>query len=194
MYSYFKGKIVVKSPVQVVIDCNGIGYEFKISLNTYSKIMSEKECKLYSHLSIKEDAHTLYGFFEESERLVFRLLISVNGVGANTAMLILSSFTPSELSMAVMTDDVNKIKSVKGIGLKTAQRILIELKDKLDKEVGSGQIISISHNTNKLEALSALSMLGFNKAQTDKTLDKVIKEIGSETSVEELIKHCLKLM
>tara|TARA_B110000459_G_C16618581_1_gene500284 strand:+ start:1546 stop:2127 length:582 start_codon:yes stop_codon:yes gene_type:complete len=191
MIAQIKGKLIDKTPTYVVIDCGGIGYEVKISLNTFSQIGEGEICLLYTHFVVREDAQLLYGFKETSERELFRLLISVSGVGSSTAMMILSSLSPSETKQAILNDDVNTLKSVKGIGAKSAERIIIDLRDKIGK-VESGTTISLqSNNTVKDEALSALVMLGFGKNPAEKALDKIIKT-GDDLTVEELIKRALK--
>ena len=191
MIAQIKGKLIDKTPTYVVIDCGGIGYEVKISLNTFSQIGEGETCLLYTHFVVREDAQLLYGFKETSERELFRLLISVSGVGSSTAMMILSSLSPSETKQAILNDDVNTLKSVKGIGAKSAERIIIDLRDKIGK-VESGTTISLqSNNTVKDEALSALVMLGFGKNPAEKALDKIIKT-GDDLTVEELIKRALK--
>jgi Holliday junction DNA helicase RuvA len=191
MIAQIKGKLIDKTPTYVVIDCGGVGYEIKISLNTFSQIGEGELCLLYTHFVVREDAQLLYGFKETSERELFRLLISVSGVGSSTAMMILSSLSPSETKQAILNNDVNTLKSVKGIGAKSAERIIIDLRDKIGK-VDSGATISLqSNNTVKDEALSALVMLGFGKNPADKALDKIIKS-GDDFTVEELIKRALK--
>jgi Holliday junction DNA helicase RuvA len=191
MIAQIKGKLIDKTPTYVVIDCGGIGYEVKISLNTFSQIGEGEICLLYTHFVVREDAQLLYGFKETSERELFRLLISVSGVGSSTAMMILSSLSPSETKQAILNSDVNTLKSVKGIGAKSAERIIIDLRDKIAK-VDSGSTISLPiNNTVKDEALSALVMLGFSKNPAEKALNKIIKE-GDDFSVEELIKRALK--
>lgn len=191
MYEYIQGILVEATPTYAVVDCGGVGYYIHISINTYSNISAQKEVLLYIHQIVREDAHLLYGFFSKEERTVFRQLISVSGVGANTASVMLSSMTVNEIVGAIQTDNVNAIKSVKGIGLKTAQRVIIELKDKIGTTGISGGDGVFSGNTMKDEALSALVMLGFVKAQASKVLDKIVAG-GGITSVEELIKQALK--
>lgn len=191
MYEYIKGILVEAAPTYAVIDCGGVGYYIHISVNTYSNISAEKSVLLYIHQIVREDAHLLYGFFSQEERTVFRQLISVSGVGANTASVMLSSMTVNEIVGAIQTDNVNAIKSVKGIGLKTAQRVIIELKDKIGTTGISGGEGVFTGSTIKDEALSALVMLGFVKAQASKVLDKIVAG-GGITSVEELIKQALK--
>ena len=192
MITHIKGKLVEKNPAFVVIDCNGIGYLLRISLHTYSQIGESELCMLYTHLSIKEDAHTLFGFSEREERELFRHLISVSGVGPNTAQMILSSLSPLDAQQAIIAENVSLLKSVKGIGGKTAQRIILDLKDKLAKQ---GIVVDksiIQHNTTREEALSALTMLGFSKNAIEKVIDKELQEGVLE--VEELVKRVLKKM
>ena len=192
MYSYFKGKLVEKSPTDAVIDCNGVAYQLNISLQTFSAIKDQESCKLYAHLVVREDSQTLYGFATIGERAIFRQLISVSGVGANTARMILSSMTKDEVFNAILSDNAAALQSVKGIGGKTAKRIILDLKDKIAKDGQSVEILSDSHNTNKEEALSALVMLGFARNTADKALNKVIKSEGLSLTVEEFIRLALK--
>jgi Holliday junction DNA helicase RuvA len=192
MYAYINGKLVFKCPTYVVIDAGGIGYHINISLNTYAELEEKENCKLYTWLHVKEDAHTLYGFFEEGERRLFLHLISVSGIGPNTGRMILSSITPSEIQTAIVKGDVPLIQRIKGIGPKSAQRMILELQDKLKKE-GPDSLISMPvHNTAKDEALSALVMLGFNKNIAEKALESAIKASAENLSVEALIKIALK--
>ena len=191
MYEYIKGVVIEATPTCVIVECSGMGYSIHISVNTYSQISSSKEVLLYLHQIVKEDAHLLYGFYGKEERTVFRQLISVSGIGANTANVMLSSMTVKEIAGAIMTENVNAIKSVKGIGLKTAQRVIIELKDKINAVEYADVANFGAVSTIKEEALAALVMLGFVKAQVAKVLDKIISG-GSVTSVEELIKLSLK--
>ena len=193
MYAYFSGKIAEKSPTYVVLDNHGIGYFINITLNTFTAIGEKEDVKLFVHEQILEDAHHLFGFFTAKERDLFELLISVSGVGCNTARLILSSLTVSELSNAIANDDVKTIQAVKGIGAKTAQRIVIDLKDKLKKNDFQTEIFAVSNNTIKTEALSALMILGFSKAAVEKALDKLLKQMP-EATVEVLIKEALKVL
>lgn len=190
MYEYIKGILVEATPTYAVVECGGIGYYIHISVNTYSRINTEKELTLFIHQIVREDAHLLYGFFSKAERALFRQLISVSGIGANTASVMLSSMSVEEITGAILTENVNAIKSVKGIGLKTAQRVIIELKDKVGTS-GVAESFVFTTNTIKDEALSALVMLGFVKAPAAKVLDKIIAG-GGITSVEELIKQALK--
>lgn len=193
MYAFISGKVTEKTPAYVVIDNHGIGYFINITLNTFTAIGEKEEVKLYTHTQILEDAHNLFGFYSQKERDLFELLISVSGVGCNTARLILSSLTVSELSNAIANDDAKTIQSVKGIGTKTAQRIVIDLKDKLKKIDVQTEIFSAPNNTIRTEALSALTILGFNKAAIEKALDKILKQ-NPDASVEALIKEALKIL
>ncbi len=192
MIHHIEGRLIEKSPTHAILETNGIGYFLNISLITFSKLGTDENCKLYTHLSIKEDAHILYGFAEKSEREIFRQLISVNGVGASTARIMLSSMTAEEITTAIVTSDVNALKSIKGIGAKSAQRIIVDLKDKLGKIDGIEQnILTFANNTNRDEALSALLALGFIKNSVEKVLNKVLKA-QPELDVESLIKEALK--
>jgi Holliday junction DNA helicase RuvA len=191
MFEYIKGQITEISATSAVIEAAGIGYLLNISLNTYSVLNGKKETKVFLHQVIREDAHTLYGFADDNERQLFRNLISVNGVGASTAIVMLSSLSPDELIAAVTTENVNVLKAVKGIGAKTAQRIIIDLKDKLGKISETSQILLPSNNTIQNEALSALVMLGFAKKDTDKIVGKILQE-DPKATVESVIKQALK--
>ena len=193
MYAYITGKIAEKSPTYVVLDNQGIGYCINITLNTFTAIGEKEDVRLFTHEQILEDAHNLFGFFTAKERDLFELLISVSGVGCNTARLILSSLTVSELSNAIASDDVKTIQAVKGIGAKTAQRIVIDLKDKLKKNDFPTEIFTVADNTIKTEALSALTILGFGKAAVDKALDRLLKQMP-DANVETLIKEALKVL
>jgi Holliday junction DNA helicase RuvA len=193
MYEYIKGILVEATPTAAVVDCGGIGYLICISVNTYSRISSEKEVMLYLHQIVREDAHLLYGFYSKEERTLFRQLISVSGIGANTANVMLSSMNVHEIVGAILTENVNAIKSVKGIGLKTAQRVIIELKDKVNASETSHEPLLGTSSVLKEEALAALMMLGFVKAQVSKVLDKLLST-GEINGVEELIKKALKLL
>jgi len=190
MITQLIGRMVEKTPTQVVIDCHGVGYAVHISLHTYSQIGTEENVKLFTHLQIREDAHTLYGFFTPMERSVFQLLISVSGIGANTARMMLSSLEPQQIQRAIVSEDLATIKSVKGIGLKTAQRVLIELKDKMMHLFDGEEIQSLTNNTIKEEALSALEVLGYSRKQSERVIDNAIQS-SPESSVEELIKVAL---
>ncbi len=191
MITHIQGKLVEKNPSYVIIDCNGIGYFINITINTYEKIPSEEHLKLFIHLIIREDSHTLYGFYDVVEREMFKLLINVNGVGPSTARMVLSKLTPKEFQKAVVTNDVGVVKSVKGIGPKSAQRIIIELKDKLDKDLDINNLSLPVENKIKEEALNALEVLGFTKKQIEKVIDSFLKK-DPTISVEELIKQTLK--
>ncbi len=194
MYSYLEGKLVEKTPTYVTLDVNGIGYQVHISLNTYSQIGDKESCKLLCHFVVREDAQLLYGFYTENERILFRHLISVSGVGANTARLILSSMTSEDLYTIITGGNANALQNVKGIGGKTAQRIIVDLQDKLGKQEIHAENVPISHNTKRDEALSGLVILGFNKNVAARTLDKVMVEEGGDVSVEQLIKSSLKAL
>ncbi len=194
MYAYFEGKLSAVNPAFAVIDCQGVGYLLQISLNTYSVIKDREHCRLFAHLAVKEDAHQLYGFADEYERQVFRSLISVSGVGFNTARLILSSLTPDEITQAIAIGDTSLLQSIKGIGAKSAQRIIVDLKDKIHKDSQTSEIITPSRNTTRQETLSALIMLGFSKVQAEKAVDKAIRAGGEGFSVEELVKEGLKYL
>lgn len=191
MYAFISGKIVEKNPAFVVIDNQGIGYHINITLNTFADIGENDHIRLYTYLQVREDAHVLYGFSTDKERSLFLMLLSVSGVGCNTARLILSSLSVTETCQAISNNDVKTIQSVKGIGLKTAQRIIVDLKDKVKKQDLDTEIVSGSYNTIKEESLSALMVLGFSKAATEKVLDKLLKQNPS-ASVEQLIKEALK--
>jgi Holliday junction DNA helicase RuvA len=191
MIDYIKGTITHVSPTYINLETGGIGYFINISLTTFSKLENQSEVRILVHEVIREDSHQLYGFADAPEREIFRLLISVSGVGANTARMMLSSLIPEEIEKAILGSDVNLLKSVKGIGLKTAQRIIVDLKDKVGKHAGSGEIFTFSDNTNREEALSALVMLGFAKSAVSKVLDKIVREEKNLT-VEDIIKRALK--
>lgn len=196
MIAFVEGKIVVKEPTHVVLETHGIGYEIKISLNTFSSLQGEASCRLFTHLNIKEDAHTLYGFKEMGEKKLFLELISISGVGPGTAMMMLSSMGVTDLVTAIASGDVRSVKSIKGIGEKTAQRIILELKDKVGKDLGQGMATLPSsptgYNSLKAEALQALLTLGFQKPAAEKALEAVIKKEGNQISMEQLIKAALK--
>jgi len=191
MYEYIRGSVAAINPASIVIDASGVGYLVNISLNTYTKITGKKEAQLLVHQVVREDAHVLYGFAEKRERDLFRNLISVSGVGASTAIMMLSSLNPDEIIAAVTTGNADELKAVKGIGAKTAQRIIIDLRDKLGKMPESGQILISSDNTLRNEALSALVMLGFAKKDADKVVSKIMKD-NPEATVERVIKTALK--
>jgi Holliday junction DNA helicase RuvA len=192
MYAYIDGKLTYKCPAFVIIEAGGVGYQLHISLNTFVAVKDQEKCKLYVWLHVKEDAHTLYGFSDEGEKRLFLHLISVNGIGPNTGRMMLSSITPIEIQEAIIKGDIDQIKRIKGIGPKSAQRLIIELQDKLQKE-GSGTLISLPvNNTAREEALSALIMLGFAKSAADKAIDNVMKSNSEILSVEQIIKTTLK--
>ena len=191
MITHIRGRLVEKSPTAVVIDCNGVGYFIHISLHTYSQLKDDESIKLLTHLQIKEDAHQLYGFATLMEREIFRLLISVSGIGTNTARTMLSSLTPKQIGEGIAAEDVALIQSVKGIGLKTAQRVIIDLKDKILKIYDIDETLLISDNTNKDEALSALEVLGFAKKNSERMVVKIISN-NPDASVELIIKEALK--
>lgn len=192
MYDYIDGKLAFKCPTYVVVEAGGVGYHINISLNTYSALPQTERCKIYTWLHVKEDAHTLYGFADEGERRLFLHLISVSGIGPTTCRMMLSSITPVEIQNAIIQADVALIQRIKGIGAKSAQRIVLELQDKLKKE-GSDSLISVpQHNTIKDEALSALIMLGFGKQVAEKALDNAVKNATQDLTVEQMIKIALK--
>ncbi|RLJ71838.1 Holliday junction branch migration protein RuvA [Pedobacter alluvionis] len=194
MYAYIDGRLTFKNPAYVVVEAGGIGYHINISLNTYSALGDAERCKLYTWLHVKEDAHTLYGFADEGERRLFLHLISVSGIGPNTGRMILSSITPVEIQTAIVKADLPLIQRIKGLGAKTAQRLVLELQDKLKKE-GADSLISMpQYNTVKDEALSALVMLGFAKQTAEKTIDQILKVTEGSLSVEQLIKQALKTL
>jgi len=193
MIAYIDGKLAYKDPTYIILETGGIGYQIKISLSTYTLVKDQERCKLHTYLHIKEDAHTLYGFFELSEKKVFLDLISISGIGPGTALMTLSSLSPAELQNAIITEDVKVIQAVKGIGAKTAQRIILELKDKMKKEsLIEDKFIPISsHNTLRKEALSALVTLGIARNIAEKSIDGILKREGN-ISLEQLIKLALK--
>lgn len=189
MIAHIKGLLIEKSPTEVVVEVNGIGYSINISLNTFSKLGNNENIKLFTHQIIKEDSHSLYGFFEKSERFLFVKLISVSGVGASTARTMLSSLSPNEIISAISNGDVKLIQSIKGIGLKTAQRIILELRDKLNL-VGDDQTTDLIQNSSVSEAISALEVLGYSNKQTNKVVSQIYNE-NPGIDVESLIKKAL---
>ncbi|EAQ42386.1 Holliday junction branch migration protein RuvA [Polaribacter sp. MED152] len=191
MITQVRGRLVEKSPTEVVIDCNGVGYLLHISLNTFSGLPEDENVVLYTHLSIRDDAHTLFGFINKTEREVFKLLISVSGVGPSIARTMCSSMTSDEIQQAIASENVAVIQSVKGIGAKTAQRVIVDLKDKILKTFNIDEVSVSASNTNKDEALSALEVLGFNRKQSDKVVNTVLKA-NPDASVENIIKLALK--
>ncbi len=191
MITHLRGKLVEKNPTHVVIECAGIGYFVNISLNTFSKLTDNEGILLYTHLQIKEDSHSLFGFAEKSEREIFRLLLSVSGIGSSTARTMLSSLTPFQIRDAIASGDVPTIQGIKGIGAKTAQRVILDLKDKVLKIYDLDEVSPNSNNTNKEEALSALEVLGFLRKPAEKAVDKVLSQ-DTALSVEDIIKLALK--
>ena len=193
MISHIQGKLVEKTPTEVVIECHGVGYEIHISLHTYSQIPNSENVKLYTYLQVKEDAHSLFGFAEKKERELFKLLISVSGIGASTARTMLSSLNPEQIIQAIAANDVGTVQSIKGIGLKTAKRVILDIKDKVLKIYAIEEISGSSYNTNKEEALSALEVLGYIRKNAEKVVEKIIVNSPAAT-VEELIKKALKVL
>ena len=191
MIAHIQGKLVEKTPTDVVIDCNGVGYHVNISLHTFSLLPQTDFIKLYTYLQIKEDAHSLYGFVEKSERELFKLLLSVSGIGAGIARTMLSSLDPKQIIQAIANGDVGTVQSIKGIGNKTAQRVILDLRDKVLKIYDLDEISVAQHNINREEALSALEVLGYVRKNAEKVVDKILKE-NPEASVEFIIKQALK--
>ena len=191
MITQIRGRLVEKNPTYVVVDCAGVGYMLHISLQTFSALSDDENVRLFAHLSVREDAHTLYGFISKTEREVFKLLISVSGVGTSIARTMLSSMSSEEVQNAIASENVTLIQSVKGIGLKTAQRVIVDLKDKILKTFDIDELSLNTNNTNKEEALSALEVLGFNRKQSEKAIAVILKDSPNET-VELLIKKALK--
>lgn len=191
MFEYIKGAIASLKPSHIVLEANSVGYFVHISLNTYTQLHGKESAKVYIHQVIREDAHVLYGFYTETERELFRMLISVSGIGSNTAIMMFSSLSPEEISNAILNENINLLKSIKGIGIKTAQRVIIDLKDKVGKSPASEQIVASADNTLRNEALSALIMLGFAKKPAEKELDKILTA-NPKQSVESVIKQALK--
>jgi holliday junction DNA helicase RuvA len=191
MFEYIKGAVVTLKPSHIILEANSVGYFITISLNTYTQLHGIETVKLFIHQVIREDAHLLYGFYTETERELFRMLISVSGIGSNTAIMMFSSQSPDEIRNAILNENVNLLKSIKGIGIKTAQRVIIDLKDKVGKAPASEQIVASADNTLRNEALSALIMLGFAKKPAEKELDKILAS-NAKQSVENVIKQALK--
>lgn len=191
MITHLNGQLIEKTPTHIVIECNGVGYFVKVSLNTFSTLPDSGKILIHTQLQVREDAHSLYGFSKKQEREMFNHLISVSGIGANTAILMLSAMTADEIASAIVNDQVDSIKSIKGIGLKTAQRVIVDLKTKMEKVEFSSENIFSSNNTNKFEALTALSALGFDKKKAELAINKVVTD---EQSVEELIKQALRIL
>ena len=191
MIAHLQGKLVEKTPTEVIIDCNGVGYHVNISLNTYSLLPASDAIKLFTYLQIKEDSHTLFGFVEKSEREIFKMLLSVSGIGASIARTMLSSLEPKQIIHAIASADVVTIQSIKGIGSKTAQRVILDLKDKVLKLYDLDEVSMIQSNTNKDEALSALEVLGFVRKSAERVVEKIVKD-NPEATVENIIKLALK--
>ena len=192
MYAYLQGKFTYKSPAQVYVDVNGVGYEVNISLNTYSHIQDLEQGKLFTHLQVKEDAHLLFGFFDKQEKDMFVMLTGISGVGAATARMMLSALKPEEVSLAVVQSNVKLLESVKGIGKKTAERLVLELKDKLGKNVNDANVSMLLGNSLEQDALNALTALGISKVQAENAIQKIIRAEPTVTQLEDLIKKALK--
>lgn len=191
MITHIHGVLEEKTPASAVIDCGGIGYRLSISLNTYAQLPEKGTCRLFTHLAIRDDAHVLFGFDTREERELFRHLISVSGVGGNTALAVLSSLDPVGLKEAIVSSNVSVLRSVKGVGPKTAERIIVDLKDRLGK-IDVGELsLGLPQNKQQEEALNALVTLGFAKNSADKAITKVLKKYGSDLGVEEIVKHAL---
>lgn len=191
MIAHLNGRMIEKTPTHIIVECGGVGYFVKISLNTFSKLGSDESIKIFTQLQVREDAHTLYGFFTIAEREMFNHLISVSGIGANTGILMLSAMTSDEIAAAIVNGDVALIQSIKGIGAKTAQRVIIDLKDKVAKSEFATENIFTSNNTNQNDALTALLALGFDRKRAEKAINKILTD---EQSVEEIIKEALKVL
>lgn len=191
MIAHIQGKLVEKNPTEVVIDCGGVGYHINISLHTYSLLPNSDQIKLFTYLQVKEDAHTLFGFFEKSEREIFKMLLSVSGIGASIARTMLSSLEPKQIIQAIASGDVGTVQSIKGIGIKTSQRVILDLQDKVLKLYDLDEVSMVLNNTNRDEALSALEVLGFVRKTSEKVVEKIIKE-DPDASVESIIKKALK--
>ncbi len=193
MYEYISGKITQETPAYIVLDNAGIGYFISISLNTYEAVKGKETAKLFIYEHLREDVHALYGFADTRERDLFTLLISVSGIGATTARMMLSSMSPDEIHIAISIENVNQLKSIKGIGMKTAQRIIVELKDKIGKGMTGAKLPLPADNTNAEEALSALVMLGFAKVPSQKAIDKILRETPG-IKLEQIVKQALKAL
>ena len=191
MITHLSGRLIEKNPTSLVIECGGIGYEVKISLNTFSSLGNEEQVKIFTQFIVREDAQLLYGFSQKEEREMFLQLVSVSGIGPNTAMIMLSSLTPEEIARAIISEDVRIIQGIKGIGIKTAQRVIVDLKDKMQKMQFSSTEFPVVHNTIKFDALIALTSLGFDKKNAEKAIDKVVQE---NDTVEQIIKAALKIL
>ncbi|OYU82238.1 MAG: Holliday junction branch migration protein RuvA [Flavobacterium sp. BFFFF1] len=191
MIAHIQGRLIEKTPTDVIIDCGGVGYHINISLHTYSLLPDSENIKLYTYLQVKEDAHTLFGFMQKSEREIFKMLLSVSGIGAGIARTMLSSLEPKQIVNAIGSGDVGTIQSIKGIGTKTAQRAILDLKDKVLKLYDLDEVSISQSNTNKEEALSALEVLGFNKKLAERAVDKIVRD-QPDATVESIIKQALK--
>ena len=194
MINHLNGKLIEKHPTHLIVECGGVGYFVNISLNTFEKIPNREAIKIFIHLSIREDAHVLFGCAEESERVMFRQLVSVSGIGPSTAVLILSALGPSQIKEALLNEEVSLLQTIKGIGGKTAQRMVVELKDKMEKDTKIQLSITGTQSSLKKEALAALQVLGFDRKRIEKTIDRVIKANPEESKVETIIKQVLKAM
>jgi Holliday junction DNA helicase RuvA len=191
MIHHLKGKLVEKNPTHIIVECTGVGYFVNISLHTFSKLQDAENISIFTHLQVKEDSHSLFGFAEKSEREIFRLLLSVSGIGSSTARTMLSSLSPGQIRDAIAGGDAATIQSIKGIGAKTAQRVILDLRDKILKVYDIDEVSASANNTNKEEALSALEVLGFARRSAEKVVDKVLRQ-DSSLSVENIIKLALK--
>ena len=191
MIAQLNGKLIEKNPTELIIECGGVGYSVRISLNSFSALGSDEHVKIYTQFIVREDAQILYGFMDKVEREMFNHLISVSGIGPNTAMIMLSSLIPEEIAAAIQTEDVRTIQGIKGIGVKTAQRVIIDLKDKMLKMEFSSENLFVTNNTNRFDALTALASLGFDRKAAEKAIDKIST---GEESVEQLIKEALKIL
>ena len=191
MIAHLNGRLIEKTPTNIIVECGGVGYFVKISLNTFSKLGNEENIRIFTQLQVREDAHTLYGFYSTKEREMFNHLISVSGIGANTAILMLSALTSDEIAAGISREDVALIQSIKGIGAKTAQRLIIDLKDKVLKLDFATENIFASNNTNQNDALTALLALGFDKKRAEKAIGKILKD---DQTIEEIIKEALKVL
>lgn len=194
MINHLNGKLIEKHPTHLIVECGGVGYFVNISLNTFEKIPNRESIKIFIHLSIREDAHVLFGFAEESERVMFRQLISVSGIGPSTAVLILSALGPHQIKEALLNEEVSLLQTIKGIGGKTAQRMVVELKDKMEKDTKIQLSITGTQSGLKKEALAALQVLGFERKRIEKSIDRVIKTFPEDVKVETVIKQVLKAM
>jgi Holliday junction DNA helicase RuvA len=191
MITHLNGRLIEKAPTHIVVECAGVGYFVKISLNTYSQIGADENIKIFTQLQVREDAHTLYGFYGIKEREMFNHLISVSGIGANTAIIMLSALTPNEIGAGIVGEDVGLIQSIKGIGAKTAQRVILDLKDKVAKSDFGTENITLVNNTNQNDALTALLSLGFDKKRAEKAIKNILTE---DQTVEDIIKQALKVL